>query len=77
MLKIWDPTNFRRTLGGLCLILAPILFAVAEISYPASDGTGAGQLESAARNYNLMLADIYFGIASANSLFPPCSRSCT
>ena len=70
MLKIWDPTNFRRTLGGLCLILAPILFAVAEISYPASDGTGAGQLESAARNYNLMLADIYIGIASAILFIP-------
>ena len=41
MLKIWDPTNFRRTLGGLCLILAPIFFAIAEITYPASDGNGA------------------------------------
>jgi hypothetical protein len=70
MLKIWDPTNFRRTLGGLCLILAPILFAVAEITYPASDGNGAAQLDIAARNHDVMLADIYFGIASAILFIP-------
>ena len=70
MLKIWDPTNFRRTLGGLCLILAPILFAVAEITYPASDGNGAQQLDIAARNHDVMLTDIYFGIASAILFIP-------
>ena len=70
MLKIWDPTNFRRTLGGLSLILAPIFFAIAEITYPASDGNGAAQLDVAARNYDVMLADIYFGIASAILFIP-------
>ncbi len=70
MLKIWDPTNFRRTLGGLCLILAPILFAIGEITYPASDGNGAQQLDIAARNHDVMLADIYFGIASAILFMP-------
>jgi hypothetical protein len=70
MLKIWDPTNFRRTLGGLCLILAPILFAVAEITYPSTGMTGAEQLGTAAGSYNLMLADIYFGIASAILFIP-------
>ena len=41
MLKIWDSSNFRRTLGGLSLILAPALFAVVEITHPAhgSDAT--------------------------------------
>ncbi len=70
MLKIWDPTNFRRTLGGLCLILAPVLFAIAEITYPASDGNGAAQLDVAARNHDVMLADIYLGIASAILFIP-------
>ena len=70
MLKIWDATNFRRTLGGLCLILAPILFAVAEITYPGGGSTGAEQLDIAARNHELMLADIYFGIASAILFMP-------
>src|SRR6202171_3732559 len=70
MLKIWDPTNFRRTLGGLCLILAPIFFAIAEITYPSSSGNGAQQLDAAARNHDVMLADIYFGIASAILFMP-------
>jgi hypothetical protein len=70
MLKIWDPTNFRRTLGGISLILAPIFFAIAEITYPASDGNGAAQLDIAARNHDVMLADIYFGIASAILFMP-------
>jgi hypothetical protein len=70
MLKIWDATNFRRTLGGLCLIVAPILFAVGEITYPASDGNGAAQLDVALRNHDVMLADIYFGIASAILFMP-------
>ena len=70
MLKLWDATNFRRTLGGLCLILGPIFFAIAEITYPASDGSGAEQLDIAARNHDVMLADIYFGIASAILFIP-------
>ena len=70
MLKIWDPTNFRRTVGGLCLILAPVLFSIAEITYPSSDGNGAQQLDLAARNHDVMLADVYFGIASAILFIP-------
>ena len=70
MLKIWDATNFRRTLGGLCLILAPILFAVVEITYPGGGNTGAEQLDIAARNHDLMLTDIYVGIASAILFMP-------
>lgn len=70
MLKIWDPTNFRRTLGGLCLILAPILFAITEISYPVGNGTAAEQLDTAARNQNLMLADVFIGITSAILFIP-------
>ena len=71
MFKIWDPTNFRRTLGGLCLILAPILFSVVEISDPVGqNGTAAQQLADAARNHDLMLADIFIGIASAILFLP-------
>ncbi len=70
MLKIWDPTNFRRTLGGLALILAPILFAVTEITYPVSNGNGADQLDVAARNHDLMLTDTFLGIAAAILFIP-------
>lgn len=70
MLKIWDPVNFRRTVGGLCLILAPVLFAIVEISYPSTGDSGAAQLATAAANHNLMLADIYIGIASSILYIP-------
>jgi hypothetical protein len=70
MLKIWDSTNFRRTLGGLSLILAPVLFAIDEISYPNGNGSGAEQLAVAARNHDLMLTDIFIGIASAILFIP-------
>lgn len=32
MLKIWDASNFRRTLAGLCLIAAPIAMLASEVS---------------------------------------------
>ncbi len=70
MLKIWDSTNFRRTLGGLCLILAPVLFAINEITFPDLSGSGADQLAAAAKSHDLMLVDIYIGIASAILFIP-------
>ena len=36
MLKIWDASNFRRTLTGLCLIGAPLAFMVSEVIYTLS-----------------------------------------
>ena len=38
MLRLKDPSNFRRTLVGLCLILAPLLILVASIIEPESEG---------------------------------------
>lgn len=71
MLDIRSATNFRRTLGGLCLILAPVLFMIQELTFPGGDGDGAaGQLEAAASNHSLMLANIYIGIASAVLFIP-------
>ena len=70
MLKIWDPTNFRRTLGGLALIVAPALFAITEITYPVGNGSGADQLDAAARNHDVMLTDTFVGIASAILFIP-------
>jgi hypothetical protein len=31
MLKIWDANNFRRTLAGLCLITAPLVFGGSDL----------------------------------------------
>lgn len=70
LLKIWDADNFRRTSGGLALILAPLLFAVAEITFPGGDGSPVDLLNAATRNPTLALVDIYLGMA-AGILFVP------
>ena len=70
MLKIWDASNFRRTVGGLCLIVAPVLFAVAEITFPGGDGSPVDQLTAASQHRNLMLADIFLGLVAAILFIP-------
>jgi hypothetical protein len=38
MLRIKDPSNFRRTLVGLCLIVAPLILFAASLIEPTSEG---------------------------------------
>jgi hypothetical protein len=70
MLKIWDASNFRRTLGGLSLILAPVLFATVEITHPAHGSDATTLLAQAAQDRGLTLADIYILIASSILFIP-------
>jgi hypothetical protein len=70
MMKIWDVSNFRRTLGGLSLILAPLLFAVVEITHPAHGSDATTLLAQAAQDRGLTLADIYILIASSILFIP-------
>lgn len=70
MMKIWDASNFRRTLGGLSLILAPLLFAVVEITHPAHGSDATTLLAQAAQDRGLTLADIYILIASSILFIP-------
>jgi hypothetical protein len=44
MLKIWNADNFRRTLAGLCLIAAPLLYLVSEWIGPESSDDATRQL---------------------------------
>lgn len=39
MPKVWDAENFRRTMAGVCLILAPLTLALAQLIHP---GQGEG-----------------------------------
>lgn len=64
-MKIWDASNFRRTLVGLSLVLAPLLFAVVEIAHSSHSTDAASTLARAARDRSLELAYIYFQIASS------------
>jgi hypothetical protein len=71
MLKIWDASNFRRTVGALCLFLAPVLFAFVEITYPVDQNAGpAEQISSTAQHPSLVLTDVYLGIVAAILFIP-------
>lgn len=65
MLKIWDAVNFRRTVGGLSMIAAPLLFAAGEITFPGSGGGPVDLLDASAQHRTLVLVDTYLGIAAA------------
>lgn len=70
MLKISDAAHFRRTVAGLCLVAAPVLFAAAEILTPQPSGGAAAQLASFAQHRDQLLAGLLCGLASS-MLFVP------
>ena len=70
MLKIGNTAHFRRTVAGLCLVAAPLLFAAAEIATPQPSGNAAAQLASYAQHRDQLLAGLLCGIASS-MLFVP------
>lgn len=68
MLKITDANNFRRTVAGLCLIVAPLVLGAALLLHP---GEGeAGLVESIAGNPGLIVASSLLIIFSS-VLFVP------
>ena len=44
MLKIDDADNFRRTVAGVCLILAPLVLALAQLVHPGQGADGIVQM---------------------------------
>jgi len=70
VLNISDATQFRRTVAGLCLVAAPVLFAAAEIATPDSSGSAAAQLARYAQHRDQLLAGVLCGLASS-MLFVP------
>ena len=70
MLKIWNAANFRRTAGALSLILAPVVFAASEITFPSTNGPVDLFNVSVGPQRTLVLVDSYLGIVSA-ILFVP------
>lgn len=70
MFKISDAAHFRRTVAGLCLVAAPLLFAAAEITSPDSSGSPAAQLARYAQHRDQLLAGVLCGIAFS-MLFTP------
>ena len=70
MLKISAAAHFRRVVAGLCLVAAPLLFAVAEIATPQPSGSAAAQFASFAQHRNQLLVGVLFGLASAMCFVP-------
>jgi hypothetical protein len=72
MLKIWNATNFRRTLGGLCLIVAPLLHFAAEhlISTGTNNGSASDWLANAAQHHDGLVEATYLDILSGILLIP-------
>ena len=72
MLKIWNATNFRRTLGGLCLIVAPLLHYAAEhlISTGTNNGMASDWLANAAQYHDGLVEATYLDILSGILLIP-------
>jgi hypothetical protein len=69
MLKIWNAANFRRTTAGLCLVIAPLFFAVALLA-PQSSGSAAAQLANLAQHRGPLLSADLSGIASSILFLP-------
>jgi hypothetical protein len=70
MLKIWNATNFRRTLGGLCLIVAPLVQFAAEKISPRGAQSASGVLQSAIQQNDRFLQGDYLNILSGILFIP-------
>jgi hypothetical protein len=70
VLKISDAAHFRRVVAGLCLVAAPLLFAVAEIATPQPSGSAAAQLASFAQHRDQLLVGVLCGLASSMCFAP-------
>src|SRR5258705_11842749 len=64
------PAEFRRTVAGLCLLLAPVLFAAAELLGPDASGDPASQLAAWSEHRSTLIASALLGIASAIVFIP-------
>jgi hypothetical protein len=70
MLKLGNAAHFRRSVAGVCLLVAPVLFAGAEILAPESVGDPAGQLADYAQHRGPLLAAALLGIAATIFFLP-------
>jgi hypothetical protein len=70
VLKISDAAHFRRVVAGLCLVAAPLLFAVAEVITPQPSGSAAAQLASFAQHRDQLVVGVLCGLASCICFVP-------
>jgi hypothetical protein len=77
VVTISKAAKFRQTLAGLCLLLAPLLFAAAELLGPDAPGDAATQLAAYAEHRSSLLTSALLSIASSIVFIPHCSGCCT
>jgi hypothetical protein len=65
-----NPTQLRRRIAGVSLLVAPVLFAGAEILTPESSGDPASQLANYAEHRGATLAASLLGIAATIFFLP-------
>src|SRR4029077_10309403 len=71
MLKIWNATNFRRTLGGLGLIVPPPLhFAAEHLIGVGNNRTASDWLATATQHHDGLVEATYLDILSGILLIP-------
>jgi hypothetical protein len=68
--KIWNAANFRRSVAGISLLLAPVLFAAAEMVGPETSGDASAQLAAYASHRGAQLASVLLGIGSFMLFLP-------
>jgi hypothetical protein len=68
--KIWNAANFRRSVAGLSLLLAPTLFAAAELASSDSSGDAAAQLAEFTAHRGTLLAAVLCGIGASMFFLP-------
>jgi hypothetical protein len=70
VVTISKAAKFRQTVAGLCLLLAPLLFAAAELLGPDAPGDPAAQLAAYAEHRASLLASALLSIASSIVFIP-------
>ena len=70
MPRLSDAHHFRKTVAGICMILAPTLFLVSAILAPSSDNDAGAILGAIADHPDRFYVSIAFGIAGSILLVP-------
>ena len=71
MLKISNAANFRRSLGGLCLVVAPLLhFAAEHWISTGNNGTASDWLATATQHHDHLVESTYLDILSGILIIP-------
>jgi hypothetical protein len=70
MTKLSDAHHFRKTVAGICMVLAPVLFLASAIIAPSSDNDAAAILGAVSEHTDRFYLATVLGIAGSVLLFP-------